>query len=203
MNTAEELTPEQPGTGTHVGASALVVVSGAVVGAFSVGVISRLAMFGLVRLNPEAGGRRTDDGFEMGQFTVSGSLNLMVVGVFLGFVSGLFYLALERLRFGPDWFRTLSIGVGAGVVAATQVIHSDGVDFRILEPLALAVALFIAVPVLHVAMLDVVAVRIRARLGVPVPSLTGPIAWILRAGLVVLFVIAVVSLVTDVRDLSG
>jgi len=89
------------------------------------------------------------------------------------------------------------------VVASTQVIHSDGVDFRLLDPLWLAIILFVAIPVLHVALLEGAAVRIRASRGPQVEVWTGPVSSILRAGLAVLFVIAVASLVGDVRDLTG
>ncbi len=199
--TAVQLTP-RPGLASRVGTGLMIVLAGGLVGIVSVGIVSRLAMFLLIELNPDVGGRTTDDGFEMGRFTLSGSLNLALVGVFLGVLSGFFYLALERLRFGPAWFRTLSLGVGAGVVAATQVVHSDGVDFTLLEPLALAVALFVAIPVLHVALLDVTVVRIRGARGGPVASATGVLSWALRAALVVIFVLAVASLVGDVRALT-
>jgi len=186
----------------HVRTALLVVAAGAGIGALTVGVISRAAMFLLIRLNPEADGVTSDDGFEMGRLTVSGSLNLIVVGLGLGVLSALFYLALERLRFGPAWFRTLSLSVGAGVVVGSLLVHPDGVDFVLLEPLALTVALFLAIPVLHLALLDLAVVRIREAAGRPAPSATGAVAWILRAGLAVLFVLAVASLVDDVRVLT-
>lgn len=180
-----------------------IVAAGAALGAFTVGVLSRAAMFLLIRLNPESDGVTSDDGFVMGQFTVSGSLNLVTAGVFIGALSGLVYLAVERLRFGPDWFRTVSLSAGAGVVVASQVVHTGGVDFTLLEPLALTVGLFVAVPVLHVAALDVIAVRIRTSRGEESPSATGIVAWVLRAALVVLVTAALASLVGDVRDLAG
>jgi hypothetical protein len=181
----------------------LIVLAGGAVGAFSVGVLARLAMFVLIEVNPESEGVISDDGFEMGRFTASGSLNLAAAGVGLGLLSGLVYLALERLQVGPAWFRTLALSVGGGIVVGSQLVHPEGVDFALLEPLVLPVALFLAIPVLHIAVLDVWAVRIRGARGGPVPSATGVIAWILRAGLAALVVVAVASLVGDVRDLSG
>lgn len=183
--------------------TSLIVLAGAVTGLVSVGVLSRLAMFALVRLNPGARGVTSDDGFEMGRFTLSGSLNLAAVGALLGVLSGILYLALERLAFGPAWFRALSLGLGAGTVAATQVVHSDGVDFRLLEPLWLAVGIFLAVPTIHVVLLDLAAVRIRRRRSVPAPSATGALSWLLRLGLAVVFVVAVASLIGDVRALNA
>lgn len=181
----------------------MIVLAGGLAGLVSVGVLSRLVMFLLLRLNPDADGVTSDDGFEMGRFTLSGSVNLALVGLGLGLVSGVFYLALERLRFGPGWFRLLSVSVGAGVVASTQVVHSDGVDFHLLDPLWLAVSLFVAVPVIHVALLELAAVRIRASRGVSAPAWTGIVSWIVRVGLAALFVVALISLAGDVRDLTG
>lgn len=180
-----------------------IVVAGALLGAVTMGVISRAAMFLLARTNPEADGVISDDGFEIGRFTVSGSLNLLVAGLFFGGLSALFYLVVERLRFGPAWFRTLSLGVGAGVVVGSVIVHTDGVDFVLLEPVALTVGLFVAIPVLHIAVLDVVAVRIRASRGEVSPSAAGVVPGVLRAALVVLFATALASLVGDVRDLTG
>ncbi|MCX6395210.1 MAG: hypothetical protein NTV23_01845 [Propionibacteriales bacterium] len=196
-------TSEHPRAASRMKAAALIVLAGAGTGIVSVGLLSRLGMFLLARLNPDADGVTSDDGFEMGRFTLSGSLNLVVLGALLGAVSGVLYLALERLRFGPEWFRTLSLGVGAGTVAATQVVHADGVDFHLLEPLWLAVAVFVAIPVLHVAALDRAAVRVRVRRSVPVPAASGTLAWLLRLALAVLFAVAVASLVGDLRTVSG
>lgn len=165
--------------------------------------VSRLAMFLLFRLNPEARGLISDDGFEMGRFTMSGSLNLVLAGVLFGLLSGILYLLFEPLLFGPGWFRTLSLSVGAGTVAATQLVHSDGIDFRVLEPLWLAVTLFVALPVLHVALVERAAAWIRTRYAAPPRQASGALAWVLRLPLLVLFLLAVASLVDDVRVLSG
>jgi hypothetical protein len=146
-----------------------VVLAGAAIGVLSVGVMSRLIMFLLIRMNPDAAGLRTDDGFEMGRFTLSGSLNLAVVGLVFGLISGALYLLLEPLLAGPAWFRTLSLSVGAGAVAATQLVHADGVDFRVLDPYWFAVALFVLLPMAHVAVLDRVVRRIRAARSAPAP----------------------------------
>lgn len=156
----------------------------------------------LIRLNPEADGVTSDDGFEMGRFTLDGSLNLALVGVGLGLLSGLLYLLLAPLSFGPDWFRTLSLAVGGGAVAATQLVHADGVDFRLLGPLPLAVGMFVAIPMVQVGLLDVWARRIRRARGGKTPQVGGLLAWLLRGLLAVWFVLAVASLVGDVQALT-
>ena len=127
------------------------VLTGVLVG----GVLGRLAMMLLARLNAAATGRTSDDGFEMGRFTLSGSLHLVLVAAGLGLVGAAFYFTLRGLMIGPRWFRLLSISVGAAVVTATQIVHTDGVDFTLLQPAGLAIALFVALPVVYVAVLSV------------------------------------------------
>lgn len=200
MTTTEA--PAAPTRSQALGVSLRIVGAAVLVGAATIGVLSRLAMHLLARLNPEATGLTSDDGFEMGRFTLSGSLNLMVVGLAFGLLSGVLYLLLEPLLIGPGWFRTLSLSVGAGTVAATQLVHSDGVDFRLLEPLALAVAMFVLLPMLHIALVERWAVRIRRVNGAPARQAGPTIGWILRGLLAVWFVFAVASVIGDVQVLT-
>ncbi len=183
-----------------------VLLAGAVIGVVSVGVGSRLLMFLLIRMNPDAGGIVTDDGFEMGRFTVSGSLNLAFVGLLFGLLSGVLYLLLEPLLIGPPWFQTLSLSVGAGTVAASQLVHSDGVDFHVLDPYWFAVLLFTLFPIAYVAVVDRTVRWIRRRGGTSAPVAPPVVGWVLRGLLAVLFVLAAVSLASDVsalHDLNG
>ncbi|HEX5088142.1 MAG TPA: hypothetical protein VFV89_10060 [Nocardioides sp.] len=213
---------------------------GAACGGFAVGILSRLAMFLLARLNPAASGVTSDDGFVMGRFTLSGSLQLAGVGLQLGVAGAAFYVALRGLLTGPPWFRLLSISLGPAVVAGAMAVHTDGIDFHLLEPTWLAVALFIAVPGVYAALLHVIGERALERwqpgrlllglglapwvLLLPVTLLLaagfavhrrlrrgsgGPAflaspwpARTLRAGLAVLFVLALIDLRNDVIALS-
>ena len=113
------------------------------------GVLGRLAMMLLADLNPDATGVQSDDDFEMGRFTLSGSLNLLLVAGVLGAVFAGAYVALRGLRVGPRWFQVLSLGGGFGIVSAAFLVHRDGVDFTLLQPLWLTVGLFIALPALY------------------------------------------------------
>lgn len=222
-----------------------VTAVGVVTGWLVVGVLARLAMLLLAQLNPIADGLTSDDGFEMGTFTLAGSANLMfVVGTGLGVLGAGFYVALRGLMTGPGWFRLLSVSLGAGVVVASQLVHADGVDFTLLGPVWLAVGLFVLVPTAYVAILSVVSERLLAHehgvprwvwlAGVaawvvavlPLPFLlvlaagrgllwtlartdpgrrvlaspVGP--WLLRAGLAVLFLLAVLDISRDVALLT-
>lgn len=149
---------------------ATVTIVGVGCGVFVVGVLSRLAMLLLIRLNPEAAGLTSDDGFVMGQFTFSGSLNLAVIaGPLFGILGAGCYVALRGLMVGPRWFRLLSFSLGPAVVVASIVVHPTGVDFRVLEPLWLAVALFVLIPAAYVVLLVLLAERALA--GPPWPKL--------------------------------
>ncbi|MGH3348087.1 MAG: hypothetical protein ACRDO4_13995 [Nocardioides sp.] len=137
-----------------------VTVVGVGCGIFVVGVLSRLAMFLLAHLNPTTAGVTSDDGFVIGQFTLSGSLNLaLIVGPLFGIIGAGFYLALRGLAVGPPWFRLLCLSLGPGVVVGAFIVHPDGVDFTMLDPLWLAVLLFVLVPTVYVALLHVLAER--------------------------------------------
>lgn len=145
--------PEQPGRvplGTwvphdlrHIAGAA---TAGLVVGLLVNGIGSRLAMMLLARLNPQVTGRISDDGFRMGQFTLQNTAGLLVFATAVGVAGGLIYLAVRHLRFGPRWFQLASISVGPAVVVGSMLVHTDGIDFRVLEPTSLAIALFVALP---------------------------------------------------------
>lgn len=135
---------------------------GGLLGVLSCGVLMRLVMSLLAKLNPGVRGVVSDDGFVIGQVTLSGSLSLAVLGAFFGALSGLLYGLLQPLQLGPGWFRLLSISVGGGTVVGASIVHSDGVDFTFLDPPLLAIVLFVAIPVLHVLVLDLLGAQVRA-----------------------------------------
>ena len=132
---------------------------GAACGVFVVGVLGRLAMMALAALNPAATGVTSDDGFVMGQFTLAGSVQLGLSGLQIGVVGAACYVAVRGLLTGPRWFRLVSVSVGPAVVIGAFVVHPDGVDFRILEPLWLCVVLFVALPAVYVALLHLLGER--------------------------------------------
>ena len=137
---------------------AAVTWAGALLGLLVGGVGSRLAMLLLARLNPEATGVISDDGFAMGQLTTA-TFNLLVVTTFIGVFGGGIYFALRGLMIGPRWFQVLSISVGPAVVAGGSIVHVDGVDFNTLEPVGLSIVMFVVIPGVYAALLTVVAER--------------------------------------------
>ncbi|MFD7073875.1 hypothetical protein ACFV9G_06655 [Nocardioides sp. NPDC059952] len=176
-----------------------VLLAGGVLGALIGGAGGRVVMYLIIRLSPEAEGATSDDGFEMGRFTLDGSLNLVVVCTVLGVVGAVVYLIIRWLLFGPWWFRVLSVTLAAGVGVGNIIVHTDGVDFSLLQPALVSVLAFVAVPAAYGAALTVVAERwILAAW--PVPPETGAVGsatlWVLRA---VALAVGVLSLV----DLAG
>lgn len=172
----EGLRPELAAAARALARTTLV---GAVCGALVVGVLSRLGMMLLAGLNPEATGITSDDGFEMGQFTLSGSLQLLASGLQFGVAGAWCYVVVRGLMVGPPWFRLLSISTGPAVVVGAVVVHTGGVDFTLLEPVWLTVAMFVALPGLFVALLHLGVERAERRGAVLPRSLTalGLLPW--------------------------
>ena len=97
----------------------VVVFAGFVAGVPVIGLGSRLIMLVLRLTSPDSViGATSDDGFTIGDFTLGGTYNLMMMGMGLGLLGAAVYLAIKSLLIGPMWFRRLSTGVGSGVVVA-------------------------------------------------------------------------------------
>ena len=191
----------------------VIVFTGAVLGLLVGGVGDRLAMMLLAVLNPEATGVTSDDGFVMGQLTAAGTLSLLVAGTFLGAIGGVFYALLRDLMIGPRWFQVLSVGGGPAVVVGSMLVHTDGVDFRLLQPAWLAIGLFVAIPGVYAALLTLVAERVlrvtrlrapsrltRTRTGAASASLSA-VQWAGRFGLAVVFAAGLLELAKDTAEL--
>jgi hypothetical protein len=133
------------------------VASGALAGALVGGLGGRLAML-LLRLTSPGYviGVESDDGFEIGVVTID-TLGLVAGMAVLGGVNGVVYAAVrgwlpERLRL-PLWVLV------SATVMGVQVVHEDGIDFTLIEPVALAVALFVALPALAAALVVLLVER--------------------------------------------
>ncbi len=171
--------------------------AGFLCGAIIGGAGGRLAMF-VLRLtsDPRLVGTKTDDGFVIGEFT-GDTIFLVGLTTLAGALGGLFYLGVRPWL--PEHFRTKFMAVFGAAVGGALVIHPDGIDFTRLEPLWLAVAMFIAIPALYGAAMSSLTERLfTAReapagrygwalllLG-PLPVLImGPIGWMTLAVLIV------------------
>jgi hypothetical protein len=135
--------------------SALLIgfVTGAVVG----GVGGRIAMF-VLRLtsSPALRGLETDDGFTIG--IVSGATMFLVgLTAFLGLLGALAYLTFRL--WVPKRFRPWTTGVIAGLAGGAEFIRPVGIDFNLLAPLPLAIAMFVALPAAYGAVLALLVER--------------------------------------------
>lgn len=178
----------------------LSVLAGAVVGFLVGGVLGRLAMMLLARLNPEATGVISDDGFSIGQTTLSGTANLFLVATVIGAFGGAIYLVLRALRFGSHRFQLLAVTVGPAVVVGSMLVH-DGVDFTLLQPVWLAIALFVAIPALYGGLL----MLLTDRWLLPSDRPDRPNKWILlvpRIALGLVFAVSLADLVGDITELA-
>ena len=123
------------------------VSSGFVSGLLIGGVGGRVAMF-VLRLtsDPALRGAKTDDGFTIGVFS-SETLFLLGVTAGLGILGGLFYLIVRGWI--PDRWRVVVMTVYVGLVGGAGLVSPDGIDFKALSPLSLAVAMFVAIAVAY------------------------------------------------------
>ncbi len=131
--------------------------AGAIAGLLVGGIGGRLAMLLLRLTSPDVViGALSDDGFEIGVVTTDTAQLVLGMAMFGG-INGVLYAALRgaipaRLRL-PLWTLLAMAGVGAAV------IHDDGVDFTLIEPAALAIALFLALPGLAAVVVVVLVER--------------------------------------------
>lgn len=127
----------------------LIVLAGVTLGVVVGGVGGRVAM-GVLRLtSPDTVvGLTSDDGFEIGQVTLGGTYNLLVVGAALGVLGAALHGLVAPWLIGPGWFQHVTVALGSGAVVGSMLVHTDGVDFAALEPAWLAIATFIAIPAL-------------------------------------------------------
>jgi len=127
----------------------VIVVAGVVTGVLVAGVGGRLAMLLLRLTSPDTVvGVESDDGFTIGEFTLGGTYNLLMLGAAVGVIGAAAYVLVSPWLLGPTWFRRFTVAAVAGALVGSMLIHADGVDFTVLEPLWLAVTLFVALPAL-------------------------------------------------------
>jgi len=132
------------------------VVAGGLAGFVWGGVGGRIAMRVIfLTSNERVRGLTSDDGFEIGRMSVDSLfllISLTVVGAFLGGGYGVLRMFLQ----GPVWLLSGGMAVMVGAAGGALVVNADGIDFRLLEPLSLAAAMFVALPALWGATVPVV-----------------------------------------------
>ncbi|MEY2522181.1 MAG: hypothetical protein QOJ66_746 [Ilumatobacteraceae bacterium] len=140
----------------------VLVVGGVTAGVILIGVGSRLAMLLLrVTSSDSVRGVESDDGFIIGQVTLAGTYNLLLLGASFGIIGAAAYLMVARWLIGPKWFRYLTTGLAAAVVVGSMLVHADGIDFRVLKPTWLAIGVFVALPGLFGGLVGVIVDAVR------------------------------------------
>jgi len=118
---------------------ACLVVAGAVAGFVGIGVIGLRGTMRLVTITSGGAGRLTEGGNRAGDFTVGGTLFLVVAGTFIGAMIALLYGAIRR---GLPKNRWLSALLTAPLLARLVMLDPDNVDFIRFAPAWVAVAGF-------------------------------------------------------------
>lgn len=155
-------------------------------------------------------GVTSDDGFEIGR--ISGDTIFLVISMsFLGAILGAAYGLFRVLIQGPIWMvsagMAAALGAGAG---GGLIVSADGIDFRFLDPLWLAIGLFIFLPAAWAATVVLATERLlhstsffRVALpGVdarPFGTLGSLIAW---ASLAVATTLGIIDLLDDIDQLT-
>ena len=118
--------------------------AGGVAGLLIGGIGGRLAMF-ILRLTSDDSvrGIESDDGFTIGRFSFETAF-LLAVTTALGSIAALLYISV-RPALPARWRRAMWATL-SGAIGGAATVQTDGVDFTLLEPTTLAIAMFIAIP---------------------------------------------------------
>jgi hypothetical protein len=147
---------------------ATVLAAGLVAGVLVVGLGGRLVMRILGATSGDrAQGRRTEADEVVGEITFGGSLGFVLfVGLLVPAGASLLYLAFRRFLPGPAWIGGSIFGLLLlATFGVNDPLSSDNVDFKILAPLPLAVALVMATALLFGVTFAALAARLDHRMG--------------------------------------
>ncbi|MBI5157269.1 MAG: hypothetical protein HZA58_04560 [Acidimicrobiia bacterium] len=121
-------------------------IAGAAAGLLWGGIGGRIAMRVIFLTSDSSlSGLQSDDDFTIGQFTSATMFLVMSTTIIGGFVGPVLALLRSAVR-----DRTVIVATGFAVAAGAFIggiiVHADGIDFRLLEPLTLTVGLFVLIP---------------------------------------------------------
>lgn len=134
-----------------------------IAGVLVFGIGGRLAMRLIAATSNDAvQGAFTDAGEEIGKISADGTIGLIIfAGLFFGALGGWVYGVLRPLFPARRSRRVLVSGLAAAAIGTPILINPGDRDFSILDPLWLAVALFVAVPLLFGLVIPFVADPLR------------------------------------------
>jgi hypothetical protein len=136
------------------------VAAGAVAGFIAGGVGSRLVMYAIRLLNDNRTGATTDSSGTVGEFSVGGTVSLLVLGTLAGILAGLVYLGLRRWLPAPRAWRGPAFGALMLVTVGQALFDPGNVDFQIFEPVLVVVLLFAALFLVNGVILAVLLDRL-------------------------------------------
>jgi hypothetical protein len=87
----------------------------------------------------------SDDGFEIGTFS-GATIFLLIFTTILGGMAGFGVGIIRMFTSGPTWDVVIGTSLSTASFAGASIVHTDGVDFRVLDPLWLTVGLFVLIP---------------------------------------------------------
>jgi hypothetical protein len=146
----------------------------------------------------------SDDGFEIGTFSAE-TISLLIVTTIFGGIAGLGVGIIRMVTSGPTWAVAIGTSLATASFVGANIVHTDGVDFRLLDPLWLTVGLFVLIPGLWGATVIVVTERLlrsHATTGLPLlvhRRYRGATGWILLASITT---IGIRDLVADIATLA-
>ena len=138
-------------------------VSGIVAGLLVIGLGGRLAMRILAITSSDAvHGAFTDAGEQINEFTLDGTIGLMIFGgAFGGLVGGWLYALIRSLLPEAKGARLRACALIGMAVGAPVFVEPGKRDFSILDPLWLAVALFVVLSAVFAIVVSLIAERWR------------------------------------------
>jgi hypothetical protein len=192
-------------TAAFAASAAMSALAGAASGLVWGGIGGRIAMRVVFLTSSEhVRGLTSDDGFEIG--TISGAtVFLLIFTTILGGIAGLGVGIIRMVTSGPTWAVALGTAVATAAFVGASIVHTDGVDFRFLDPLWLTVGLFVLIPGLWGASVIVVSERLlhsHHLIGLPVHvrrRYWGASGWIVLSGITI---IGTRNLVADITTLT-
>lgn len=112
------------------------VIAGSAAGLVIGGIGSRLIMRVVALVDESKRGRLTDSGATVGQFTLEGTLTLLLLCTIVGAFGGIAYLLLRRWipSFAP---RGITFGAGLFILPGMLVFNEANPDFQVFTPVLL------------------------------------------------------------------
>ena len=128
---------------------------------------------------------------------------LLIVTIFGG-IAGLGVGTIRIVTSGPTWAVAVGTSLASATFVGAMIVHTDGVDFRLLDPLWGTIGLFVLIPGLWGATVVVVTERLLRSDITGLPRLVhrrywGATGWIF---LVAITTIGIQRLVADIATLT-